>query len=148
MGEEGVLLGLVEAVDLVDEQHAALAVQGEQLLGGLETGPHLGNPGHHRGQNHELGADRLGEDARQRRLAGPGRPPQQERCQVAARDRASERPRIADEVLLALVLIERARPHPRGERLPLGWWLEEGFGSGTGDSTRPSQLWHRGPVYE
>ena len=43
---------------------------------------------------------------------------------------AAERAAFADEVPLADELVERARSHPRGERLALGRWLEEGLGSG------------------
>lgn len=43
---------------------------------------------------------------------------------------------LADEVLLADELGQRARPHPGGERLPLGWRLEERFGTGPGRAGR------------
>jgi len=39
-------------------------------------------------------------------------------------------------VLLPDELLERSRPHPRRERLPLGWRLEQGFRARSGDSTR------------
>ena len=44
--------------------------------------------------------------------------------------RATERPALADEVGLADELVEVARAHARGERLPLGRWPEQGFGAG------------------
>ena len=44
-------------------------------------------------------------------------------------------PRLADEVALADELVERARAHPGGERLPLGRWLEQGFGAGPAGSS-------------
>ena len=50
---------------------------------------------------------------------------------MAAGDAPAERAALADEVLLADELVEVARAHPRGERLPLGRRLEEGLGSGT-----------------
>ena len=53
---------------------------------------------------------------------------------MAAGDAPAERPALADEVLLADELVEVARPHPRGERLPLGRRLEERLGSGAGRS--------------
>ena len=80
-----------------------------------------------------------GEEAGQAGLAGPGRAPQQQRREVAARDPAPERPALADEVLLPDELLEIARAHPRGKRLALGRWLEEGLGSCAG---RPSGGWH------
>ena len=53
---------------------------------------------------------------------------------MAALDAAAERAPLADEVLLADELVERARPHPGGERLALGRGLEQGFGPGAGDA--------------
>ena len=51
---------------------------------------------------------------------------------MAAGDGAAERAALADEVGLADELVEVARAHPRGERLPLGRWPEQGFGAGAG----------------
>ena len=48
---------------------------------------------------------------------------------MTARDRPAERAALADEVRLADELVEGARAHARGERLPLGRWPEQGFGS-------------------
>ena len=52
---------------------------------------------------------------------------------MAAGDRAAERTALADEVLLADELVERARAHPGGEGLALGRRPEQGFGPGAGD---------------
>ena len=49
---------------------------------------------------------------------------------MAAGDAATERATLADEMLLAHELRQRPWPHPRGQRLPLGRWLEERLGSG------------------
>ena len=51
---------------------------------------------------------------------------------MAPGDAPPERSALTDEVLLAHELRERAWSHPRGERLALGRWLEEGFGTGAG----------------
>ena len=48
---------------------------------------------------------------------------------MAALNAASEGTSGANEVLLTDELIEGAGAHPRGQRLTLGWRLEEGFGS-------------------
>ena len=53
-------------------------------------------------------------------------------------------PRLADEVLLADELLERARSHPRGERLALGRWLEQGFGAGAADGADGCGAWGHG----
>ena len=131
--QERVLLALVEAVDLVDEQDRAASLEREPLLGLGDRPADLGDARHDRRHGPELGADGVGEEARERRLAGAGRAPQQEAREVAPRDRSAERAAIADEVALADELLERPRAHARGQRLPLGRRSEQGFGLGAGD---------------
>ena len=58
----------------------------------------------------------LGDDARQRRLAGAGRSPQDDRLEQVALDRLAQRPAGREDLVLADDLVERARPHPLGER--------------------------------
>ena len=58
-------------------------------------------------------------------LPVPGGPHSRSDAEVAAIDRAAERPALADEVRLADELVEAARAHPGGERLALGRWLEQ-----------------------
>ena len=132
MGEERVLLGLVEAMDLVEEEDAPRAVEGEPLLGLGDRGADLGDARHDRRERREMGADLGREQAGEAGLAGPGRPPQEQRREVAAGDAAPERPALADEVLLADELVEVPRAHPRCERLALGRRLEEGLGPRAG----------------
>ena len=115
--QERVLLALVEAVDLVDEEHRALAAlvqrrprEVERLAQLLHAAEH----GRHRG---ELRADPRREQARERRLAGPRRAPQDQRRQVAGRERALEQLAGREQVALAHDLLDRARPHALGERL-------------------------------
>ncbi len=127
--QQRVLLGLVEAVDLVDEQDRTPGFEREPVLRLGDGGPDLGHPGHDRGHRAELGADGVREQAGERRLAGARRAPQEQAREVTARDRAAEGAALADEVGLADELVERARAHARGERLPLGRWSEQGFGT-------------------
>jgi hypothetical protein len=54
-------------------------------------------------------------------------------------DAPAQRATLADEVVLADEFVKAARSHPRGQRLPLGGRLEEGFGSGAG---QPARGWH------
>ena len=58
---------------------------------------------------------------------------------MAAGHAAAERSALADEMLLADELREGARAHPGRQRLALGRWLEERFGSG---ADGPSGGWH------
>ncbi len=139
VGEEGVLLGLVEAMDLVEEEDAPRAVEIETLLRLGDRGADLDDARHDRRQRREVGADLGREQAGEAGLAGPGRSPQQQRGEVAAGDPAPERATLTDEVLLADELVEVPWAHARGERLRLGRGMEEGLGSCAG---RPPGGWH------
>ena len=62
-------------------------------------------------------AGRRGDDARERRLAGAGRAPQDDRLQaIAARSRGAAAGPAPSSVLLADELVQRLRAHPLGER--------------------------------
>ena len=128
MRQQGVLLRLVEAVDLVEEEDRALAVQREPLLRLGDRGPDVRDAGHHRAHRGELGADLRGEEAGEAGLARARRAPQQQRGEVAAGDAPAQRTSLADEVLLPDELLEVPRSHPGRERLALGRWLEERLG--------------------
>ena len=115
--EKPVLLGAIEAVDLVDEQQRALAgaARRARLLVDLAQ---IGDAGHHRRELHERLPEALRQQAGERGLAGAGRPPEDDRAELAAREHAPERGLGAQQVVLAHQLVERARPQPVGERLP------------------------------
>ncbi len=72
VGEERVLLRLVPAVDLVDEEHGAatLVARGAGLV---ERLPQIRDPRHHRGELHEVAVALRRDEPRERRLAAPGR---------------------------------------------------------------------------
>ncbi len=136
--QQGILLRLVEAVDLVEEQDRALAVEREPLLRLGDRGPDVGDTGHHRAHRRELGADLRREQPGQAGLARARRSPQQQRREVAAGDAPPQRSALADEVFLPDELLEVPRAHPGRERLALGRGLEERLGSGAGNAT----CWH------
>jgi hypothetical protein len=114
VGQERVLLGAVEPVDLVDEQHGALADLAA-LPCGAEDFPQVGDPGERRGERLEREVRLLGEEARDRGLAAPGRAPQDRGDGFAARDHPPERRIGGEEVVLADDLGECARAQPVGE---------------------------------
>ena len=103
-------------MDLVDEQHGALA-GGAQLARVAHHAPQIGDAGADRRDRREMRAGLLRDDARERRLAGSGRSPQDHRRNLIGLDRAAQRAARADDLLLADELFERARPHARRERL-------------------------------
>ena len=115
IGQEAVLLGAVEAVDLVHEQQGLLSGAG----GGLRLGEDLlevGNAREDRRDGDEAQADGVGEQARDAGLAGAGRSPQDHRGEPARRDHPADRAVGAGQMLLADDLVERCRPQPVGER--------------------------------
>src|SRR5205085_5781935 len=88
-------LGLVEAVDLVEEEDRGLARGLAPVLGALEHGAHLGTA---RLDGTRLLEGRPGarrDDARQRRLPGARRPVEDHRMGVALLDRAPQRAALA-----------------------------------------------------
>ena len=115
IGQEAVLLGAVEAVDLVHEQQGLpadpdmLARLGEHLL-------QIGDAREDRRDGDEAHADRIGEQPGDRRLAGAGRPPQDHRGELARRHHPPDRAVRPGQMLLPDHVLEPLRPQPVGER--------------------------------
>ena len=59
----------------------------------------------------------VGDDVGQGRLAGAGRAVEDQRAEPVGREQPAEQLAGAEEVLLADELVERPRPHARGQRL-------------------------------
>jgi hypothetical protein len=126
--QEGVLLRLVEAVDLVDEDDRPPAGSPAPVLGG---GHHLFDfldTRQHGAERHEARLRELGDHPGQRGLAGARRPPEDDRLQHVALDGETQGRAGREDVLLADDVVERAGPHPLGQRratrLPVGLWRE------------------------
>ena len=64
VGQDDILLGLVEAVDLVDEEDGALAVHGAPLPGGLGDATEVGHAGGDGGDGLEVGAGEASDEVR------------------------------------------------------------------------------------
>ena len=126
MGQEPVLLGLVEAVDLIDEEDGPTAIDRQLLTGRSNRCPDVGDAAHHRRQGGEACLDLGGEQPGEAGLAGPRRSPQQERSEVAPLHRPTQRAALAHEVVLADELGQVSRAHPCGQRLTPGWRLKQG----------------------
>ncbi len=119
-GQERVLLGLVEAVDLVEEEDRRLAGALAAVVGALEHLADLGAPGLDGAELLERGARGRGDDPGDRRLPRAGRPVEDHRVRPPLLDRGAQRGAGAEHVLLADDLVERSRAHARGERPVLG----------------------------
>ena len=116
VGQQGVLLGAVEAVHLVEEQDGALAVLTGPGRGPLGDLPDVLHPGGHRGERFERLAGGAGHEAGDGRLAGAGRSPEDHRRQAVGLDQDAQRTAGAEQVLLADDVVEGARPQAGGQR--------------------------------
>jgi len=113
--QERILLRLIEAVDFVDEHDRPRAI----LLRPLRVRHHLLDLFDPRQHCRKLDVVRLGEirnDLGQRRLPGPGRPPENHRSRVVALDLCAQRLSRSYQVLLPDELFQRPRTHPVGQR--------------------------------
>ena len=114
--QDDVLLRLVEAVDLVDEEDRALPLLAEPLACFSDDAAEVSDAGRDGGDGLEVGLRERGDDAGEGGLAGAGRAPEDHRGELVGVDGAAQDAPLADEVLLADELVEGARPHARGER--------------------------------
>ena len=97
--QEGILLGAVEAVNFVDEEQRALP--------GLTARPRriehlfqIGDAGKDRRYLLEIKLGRVGQKPRHGRLAGPGRPPENQRAERSRLQHAGERAVGAEKMVL------------------------------------------------
>ncbi len=118
--QERVLLGLVEAVDLVEEEDRATAVRAQPLPCTGEDGAHLCNRRRDGRQLFEGGARPGGDDPRQRRLAASRRPVEDHRADAVLFDRQAQRGALAEDLPLADELLQRCRPRALRERRRAG----------------------------
>jgi hypothetical protein len=115
--QERVLLCLVEAVDLVEEEDRALTAGAQAVFRPLEHVAHLLLARVHGRGLLERGAGVAREHARKRRLARARRAVQDHRVRPSLLDRGPKGRPLAEQVVLADELVERLRAHPRSERL-------------------------------
>ena len=129
--QQRVLLGLVEAVDLIEEEHRAGVARGAAVGGALQHRAHLRAAGLHRAQLFEHGAGALGDHPRECRLARARRAVEHHRVGVALFDRGAQPRAFAQQVRLSDELLQVRWPHARSQRTGLLGllrlqWLEKG----------------------
>ena len=115
VGQEAVLLGLVEAVDLVHEEERALAV-GAADAGLLEHAAQVGHAGEDRGDLDEGHVGLVRKQSRDGGLADARRAPEDQRGQAAGGEHRAQRAVGGEDRGLAHDVGEPARPQPIGER--------------------------------
>ena len=113
--QEHVLLGLVEAMDLVDEQQRPLAGGRQAVVGLGEDLAQLLDPAGHGADLLEVAAALAGQQTGECRLAGARRAVEDHRAQPIGRQQPAQELALAEKVLLADELIQRRRPHPRAK---------------------------------
>src|SRR5690606_23163349 len=113
--QEAVLLGAVEAMDLVDEEQRALAACAF-ALGLLEGGAQILHAGEDGGELFEVEIGALCEEARDGGLAGAGRAPEDQAGEAALRQHAADGAFGAEEMILADDVFERFRAQAIGQR--------------------------------
>ena len=115
--QQAILLGLVEAVDLVHQEDSALAVQQPPLLGLFDHPPDVGDAGQDGAKGLEVRLGAVGDDHGQRGLARAGRPPEDDGGEEAVGlDGAAQQPSRANNVLLTDHLIQGAGAQARCQR--------------------------------
>ena len=114
--EQRVLLGLVEPVDLVEEQDRAPALLAETAAGLLDHLAHVLDGGVDRAELLEGLAGGVGDEARQGGLPGAGRAPEDHAGETVGLDEGSQRPARRQQVRLADDLVEGPGPQAGGQR--------------------------------
>ena len=144
VGQERVLLALVEAVHLVDEEHAIFPVLGAAVFRLRNDPADLLHPGEHRREREKKGVGVGGDEPPQGRLPGAGRPPEDHRVGAPRLDRGMQRLAGTEDVVLPDELVESTRPHAIRERPGrIGGRFEESFLAGQGHFTLPCEDGHR-----
>ena len=110
-------MGLVEPVNLIDEQHrtrASLIAAHRGFRHGLAQILH---PRHHRGQRDKIRARLRRQQTPQRGLAGPGWPPQDQGRQILGVQNPAEKLSRSEHMCLADELSQGSRTHALRQRL-------------------------------
>ena len=113
----------------------------EPLARAREHLAHVLDRRRHGGQLLERGARRRRDDARERRLPGAGRAVEDRRADAVLGDRRPQRRALAEHVLLADELVERARAQPLRERRDLARALARGVGEEVGHASSMLRAW-------
>ncbi len=113
--QEGILLRPVETVDLVDEEQRSLAGFAPPARR-LEHFLQVGDAGEDRRNLLELEVGFLGEQPRDGGLAGPRRPPEDQRAERAGTEHPCQRAVLAEQMVLPDHFRQLLRPQPVCQR--------------------------------
>ena len=124
IGQECILLRLVEAVNLIHEQHR-LATEALLLLCLINRGPDFLHSAEDGGNTQELSVNVIGKDHCQRGFTHAGRSPQDHGMNMAGFNGTAQRLIFPEQMPLARVSLQRSGTHPGRQRLPLIVAVEE-----------------------
>ena len=113
--KEGILLCLVEAVDLVDEDDRAAAGAASSILRRRHDFLDLFDSGQHRAERDEVRLCQLGDDTGKRCLARAGRSPKDDRLKQIALDGFAKRLAGTEDLVLADDVVERLWTYALGQ---------------------------------
>ncbi|GGK26713.1 hypothetical protein GCM10008955_20620 [Deinococcus malanensis] len=137
MRQQGVLLGLIKTVNLVEKQDGAGAT-GAQPLGFRDGLAHVLDACRNGRQGNEMRADLAGEQPRQGGLADAGWSPQDQAAQPAGLQHAGQRPARAKQMCLSHHFGHRMGAQAFGQRRGR---VEQGHAASIG---RARGSWHEG----
>ena len=106
VGQDHVLLGLVEAVNLVDEEDRAPSLHAEAVLGVPDDGAEIGDSRSYSAHGTEVALRGVGHQVGESRLAGARRAPEDDGGYAVGLDAAAEDSIGPDDVLLPDELVE------------------------------------------
>ena len=115
MRQEGVLLGLVESVHLVDEEQCGALFQIAHRSRRDDRVADLLHAREDGGETEEMGTRDPRDEARERGLTRAGRPPEDHRVELSRLDRPTQRLARRKQVLLTEESVQCCRSHPFGE---------------------------------
>ena len=114
--EQGVLLGLVETMDLVDEKHRGSGVGEDVLPGGVDHLSHLLDSGAHGREGEELPLEGIGDNPGEGGLSDTRRTPEYEGGEVAGVYHVPQDAALTHKMPLTDIFREIFGPHPLGKR--------------------------------
>ncbi|MNK96088.1 hypothetical protein D3C87_1163520 [compost metagenome] len=117
IGQERILLGLVESMHFVDEQNGAAAVLRGLLFGDFHRLADLLDPGQHRRDRFEVRVRDFREQSRQGGFAHARRPPENHRMQGTLLQRLAQGLAASEHVFLTDVLVQIGRTQTGGQGL-------------------------------
>ena len=116
MRQNRILLGLVEAMDFIDEQHRAHPMHAQPIAGSGNRLAQIGDTAGDSAHGHEMRMCGVGDHTSGGGFASAGRSPQNQGAEAVRLDRLAQKRAGANHMLLTNQLVQRLRSHARGQR--------------------------------